>query len=219
MNVLVFASRKGGSGKSTLASNLAALAHTRAKPCLLIDADPQGSSTLWHRLRAGDGPDLRSVTTGLSNVLAKAKSDGYAWAFVDTPPTKSAAVSEAIKAATLVVIPSRPTIFDLTAVKDTIDLAREFEKPYAVIINSAPPKREEIEAPIVSQARLGLSGLRVPVWPGQITNRAAFALAPATGQTVAEFDAQCRAAAEMNDLWSALMRSVRALSRACDQAA
>ena len=43
MNVIVFASRKGGSGKSTLAAHLAAHVHKTTKPCLLVDADPQGS--------------------------------------------------------------------------------------------------------------------------------------------------------------------------------
>ena len=52
MNVIVFASRKGGSGKSTLAAHLAAHVHKTTKPCLLIDADPQGSLTLWHQRTA-----------------------------------------------------------------------------------------------------------------------------------------------------------------------
>src|SRR3977135_3005330 len=47
MNVLVFASRKGGSGKSTLAAHLAAYIHKPTRPCLLVDADPHGSLTLW----------------------------------------------------------------------------------------------------------------------------------------------------------------------------
>src|SRR5258705_483694 len=52
MNVIVFASRKGGSGKSTLAAHLAAHVHKATKPILMVDADPQGSLTLWHKLRA-----------------------------------------------------------------------------------------------------------------------------------------------------------------------
>ena len=44
MNVIVFASRKGGTGKSTLAAHLAAHVHKATKPCLLIDADPQGEN-------------------------------------------------------------------------------------------------------------------------------------------------------------------------------
>ena len=48
MNVIVFASRKGGSGKSTLAAHLAAQAHKPPCRVLMLDADPQGSLTLWH---------------------------------------------------------------------------------------------------------------------------------------------------------------------------
>ena len=58
MNVIVFASRKGGTGKSTLADHLAAHVHKSTKPCLLIDADPQGSLTLWHKLRVTNEPPI-----------------------------------------------------------------------------------------------------------------------------------------------------------------
>ena len=51
MNVLVFASRKGGSGKSTLAAHLASYIANPSRPTLLIDNDPQGSLSLWHKIR------------------------------------------------------------------------------------------------------------------------------------------------------------------------
>ena len=54
MNVIVFASRKGGSGKSTLTAHLAAHAYKPSRSVLLVDADPQGSLTLWHRHAADD---------------------------------------------------------------------------------------------------------------------------------------------------------------------
>src|SRR6266496_3906824 len=61
MNVIVFASRKGGSGKSTLAAHLAAHVHKATKPILLVDADPQGSLTLWHKLRGTNEPPIKSA--------------------------------------------------------------------------------------------------------------------------------------------------------------
>jgi chromosome partitioning protein len=61
MNVIVFASRKGGSGKSTLAAHLAAHVNKSTKPCLLIDADPQGSLTLWHKLRGTNEPPIKTA--------------------------------------------------------------------------------------------------------------------------------------------------------------
>ena len=210
MNVIVVASRKGGSGKSTLTAHLAAHAHKATRPCLLIDADPQGSLTLWHGLRGTGEPVLKSGLRGIESIV-KANRDTYEWAFVDTPPTMSAAVTEAIRCATLVVIPARPTVFDLSAVKETIDLCRSVRKPYAVVINAAPTKRDDHESPLVTEAREGLAKLRVPVWGGQITQRSNYSIALKHGEGVKEIDAESAAASEMARLWSAIEKSVKAI--------
>ena len=213
MNVIVFASRKGGSGKSTLTAHIAAHVHKSSRPCLLIDADPQGSLTLWHGLRGTGEPILKSGVRGVSEILKAAKRD-YDWAFIDTPPTVSAVVSDAIKAATLVVIPTRPTVFDLTAVRETIETCRAARKPYAVVVNAAPVKREDQEAPIVTEAREGLAKLRVPVWGGQITQRTNFSISLAAGEGAREYDAESAAAAEIARLWTAITKSVQAIEGA-----
>jgi cellulose biosynthesis protein BcsQ len=210
MNVIVFASRKGGSGKSTLTAHLAAHANKSSRPCLLIDADPQGSLTLWHGLRGTGEPALKSGLRGVSEIVKAAKRD-YEWIFVDTPPLMSAVVTDAIRCATLVVIPTRPTLFDLNAVRETIELCRASRKPYAVAINAAPSKRENVESPIVAEAREGLAKLRVPVWSGQITNRTNFSIALAAGEGAREYDADSSAAEEVGRLWVAIAKSVQAI--------
>jgi cellulose biosynthesis protein BcsQ len=218
MNVIVFASRKGGSGKSTLTAHIAAHVHKSSRPCLLIDADPQGSLTLWHGLRGTGEPVLKNGVRGVAEILKAAKRD-YDWAFIDTPPTVSAVVTDAIKAATLVVIPTRPAVFDLTAVRETIETCRAARKPYAVVVNAAPGKREDQEAPIVAQAREGLGKLRVPVWGGQITQRTNFSIALGAGEGVREYDAESAAAAEISRLWTAITKSVQAIEGAYSGAA
>jgi cellulose biosynthesis protein BcsQ len=210
MNVIVVASRKGGSGKSTLTAHLAAQAHKPNRPCLLIDADPQGSLTLWHGLRGTGEPVLKSGLRGIESIV-RANRDNYEWAFVDTPPTMSAAVTDCIKCATLVVIPARPTVFDLSAVKETIDLCRSVRKPYAVVLNAAPAKRDDSESPIVTQAREGLAKLKVPVWGGQITQRSHYSISLGAGEGVKEYDSESAAAAEMTRLWAAIDKSVKAI--------
>ena len=89
MNVIVFASRKGGSGKSTLAAHLGAHAHKPARPVLLVDADPQGSLTLWHKLRGTGEPPFSDGTEGVRELVKSAKRAGYDWVFIDTPDRKS----------------------------------------------------------------------------------------------------------------------------------
>ena len=147
MNVIVFASRKGGSGKSTLAAHLAAHVHKVTKPCLLVDADPQGSLTLWHKLRGTNEPPIKTAVNSVSGIVAAAKRDGFEWVFIDTPPNLSAVVDDAIKNATMVIIPARPGVFDVNAVQETIQTCRAARKPYAVVINGAPARRDERREP------------------------------------------------------------------------
>jgi cellulose biosynthesis protein BcsQ len=218
MNVIVFASRKGGTGKSTLAAHLAAHIHRPNKPCLLVDADPQGSLTLWHRLRETGEPPLKNGLRGLAGILKAAEQDGVEWVFVDTPPQMTAAVADMIRAATLVVIPARPGVFDINAIKDTIEATRRARRPFAVVLNAAPPRRLEEDSPLTTTARESLESLGVPVWSGQITHRATFSLAVAEGEGAKEYDADSYAAAEISRLWAAIEKSVKAIRGAYDGA-
>jgi chromosome partitioning protein len=211
MEVIVFASRKGGSGKSTLAAHISAHASRPPRRNMIIDCDSQGSLSLWHKLRGTGDPTLMNGTRGVSEIIKKATEDGYDWAFIDTPPNMSAVVADAIRHATLVVIPARLAVFDLAAIKETIELARHLRKPYAVVINAAPARRDNTESPSVTETRQAIAALHIPVWAGQITNRANYALALAAGEGAKEYDAQSQAAAEVARLWLAIERSVKAI--------
>src|ERR1700730_15863765 len=103
---------------------------------------PQGSLTLWHSMRADGGLVLQNAARGISHLVAGAQINGYEWVFIDTAPTTWLVVQEAIRAATMVVIPVRPGFFDLAAVRETVWTRRDLHKPYAVVINAAPVKRE-----------------------------------------------------------------------------
>src|SRR5215831_3338028 len=218
MNVIVFASRKGGSGKSTLAAHLAAQAHKPPCRVLMLDADPQGSLTLWHKLRSNGEPPLREGKN-LAAAVEQAKRDGFEWVFIDTPPNMSAIVVDAIQAATLIIIPARLTLFDLAAIKETMVVARQLKKPYAVVINGVPARRDNTESPFVREARAVLGSLNVPVWSGQITQRNALSLALAEVEGAVEYDGQSEAAHEITALWAAIEKSVKAIHGAYEGAA
>lgn len=211
MIVVTVASRKGGSGKSTLTAHLAAYANKASRRCLLVDADPQGSLTLWHSLRKSGEPLLRNGTRGIDNLIKAAGEAGFDWVFIDTPPNTSGIVNDAIRAATLVVIPARPSIFDLDAVKETIAHARERRKPYAVVINGAPPKRDNAESAVTTAARESLDKLKAPVWSGQITHRSVYSMALGDGEGVREFEPDSLAANEIGRLFTAIERSVKVI--------
>ena len=52
MKTILVASSKGGVGKTTIATHLAAQAALAGQRTVLVDADPQGSSTRWAQRRA-----------------------------------------------------------------------------------------------------------------------------------------------------------------------
>ena len=108
MNVITLASRKGGAGKSTLTAQLAAQCHISGKRTLIIDADPQGSLSLWHSLRKDGLPKLVTPERGIERAVAFAMIDDFEYVFIDTAPTMWVVVQEAIRAATLTLIPARP---------------------------------------------------------------------------------------------------------------
>jgi len=128
-----------------------------------------------------------------------------------SPPNTSAVVEDAIRNATMVVIPARPGVFDVNAVQETILTCRAARKPYAVVLNGAPARRDDAESPIVAIAREALAKFRAPVWGGQITNRADLLMALGHGEGAREYYAEGRAAAEIGRLWAAIERSVKAI--------
>jgi chromosome partitioning protein len=219
MNVITVASRKGGAGKTTLCAHLAALVHAKGHRCLVIDADPQGSLTLCNKLREHDRLPLATAERGIDRALAMAMVGGTEFVFIDTAPTMWVVVQEAIRAATLVLIPARPGFLDLDSVRGTVKCARERNKPYAVVLNACPVKRDEREAPAVAQARAQLDAEGVPVFAGQISHRSAFMLTLAAGASASEVQGASLAAAELERLWAMVEKSLEAIDGAHSAAA
>ena len=187
--------------------------------CLLIDEDPQGSLTLWNALRQKTALPIKRVKRELADVLKKAKRRDMDWVFIDTPANVSSSVVDAIHAARLAIIPCRPGLLDIDAVQETIDFSRRLGTPYAVVLNGAPPKRENIESPVVTAARECLAELNVPVWGGQITHRVSYSLAVSRGEGVQEQALDPSSCAEIARLWQAIEKSVQVIRGARQRAA
>jgi chromosome partitioning protein len=207
VRVIAFTSRKGGSGKSTLCAHLSVYADVPDAPALLIDCDPQGSLALWHELRQAATPVLvRCEARDLPATLEAARRDGIGWVMIDTPPHNTADIAAALRVADLAVIPFRPAVFDIAAVAATLEMARAIDRPVLPVINSAPPRRGMSASHVVTEAREALLAMQATAWAGQITTRAAFAHALASGQAVGEFEPGSPAATEIGDLWQETRR-------------
>ncbi len=164
-------------------------------------------------MRGTEEPPLKTAADGIAELVRAAEQSGAAWVFIDTPPNMSAVVTEAIRCATIVVIPARPGVFDIDAVKETIEFTRALHKPYAVVINGAPARRANRDSFVVAQARRSLAAINAPVWGGQISYRTNYSLALAEGEDADEYDGSSLAAIEIATLWYAIEQSVRAITR------
>ena len=58
---ILIANAKGGCGKTTLATNLASLYASRGDATVLIDYDPQGSSTQWISSRPDNQAKIHNI--------------------------------------------------------------------------------------------------------------------------------------------------------------
>src|ERR1700712_2171809 len=210
VHVILIAAQKGGAGKSTLAVHFGALADQDGKT-LLIDADPQGSLSFWHRLRAAETPHLmRATANGAAAVLSAADKDGVAWVVIDSPPHNGPLISSLMSRATLTLIPVRPGPFDLDAVGATLAMARSLEAQVACIINAAPAiTRRKKPTSVVIETRDVLTSMGAAVLPGQVSQRASLSHALISGRSVNEYDPDSRAATEIGAMWSAIVQLVR----------
>jgi len=222
MKVVAIASQKGGAGKSTFAVNLAVLADQQSSPAVLIDMDEQGSLSVWQDLRGALTPlVVPTRPEELDEVLHAARRDQrIRWVFLDAPPLSNSSVAAVMRSASLVVIPARPSVFDVAAISATVAMARKLQKPFFVALNAVPPRRGLTEMPDVIRARKAIREMNAPVWRGSVAQRAVFSQALAAGLSAVEQEPDGSAAREVRALWQDIVRVVESLARLpCEEAA
>lgn len=196
MKTLAIISRKGGAGKTTIALHLAVAAEARGFATAVFDLDPQASAALWSDHR---GEPLPAVVPAqaprLSSLLAQAEGQEADLAILDTAPHADGIASEAAAHADLILIPCRPSSFDLDAIGASIRLARAAEKPAIVIINAAPVQGVETD-----EAMNAIRSAGVEVCPVVLHQRKPFASRIHEGRTATEIEPKGKAAAETHAL-------------------
>lgn len=119
--IILIASQKGGCGKSTLATNIAAYLANQGKDILLVDADRQMSASQWSEDRASLEGELAYIPCVSRyddiQLALKEYDDVYELVIVDTAGRDSLEMRSAMLAADLMLVPTRPTQFDLATLR------------------------------------------------------------------------------------------------------
>jgi chromosome partitioning protein len=196
MKVVSLSSRKGGAGKSTICVHLAVAAEAVGLRTAIFDLDPQASAALWADHRGEAIPAVvPAQAPRLKSLLQQAVDGGADLVLLDTPPHADGVSADAGAVANVILIPCRPSAFDLDAIGATVRLAQASKKPCWVIISAAPTQGSE-----VAETRLALESAGVPVAPIVIHQRKAFSARAHQGRTAGEIEPDGKAAGEIKAL-------------------
>ena len=197
MKTLAVISQKGGSGKSTLSIHLATEASRSGRKALLVDLDPQGNAARWAGRRGDLEPDVSAESpASIERVAEEARKSGYDLLFFDTAPNADRTALQAAKASDLVLIPCRPSQFDIEAIGATIDLCEMAKRRAMVVLNAAP-----IRSRVVDEAREAIRGRNAVVCAVVVRERVALRHCMPDGRVAAELDPDSAASQEITALY------------------
>ena len=145
--ILMVGGEKGGVGKTTLATHLAVARKAKGGSVVLIDADGQGTSSMWNDARKEkDVPSIPCVSLrgGKVHVELKELAGHYGDVIVDTGGADSQEFRSALLAADTLLMPLRPGSFDfwtLMKMSDVVKMADTFNEGLraAICLSQVPP--------------------------------------------------------------------------------
>ncbi len=195
--VITVAQQKGGAGKTTVASHIAVALSQKGNRVAVIDIDPQGSLTYWHKIREerfGEGYTGLTFSSVSGWRVAGEVSRlrrSFDYVIIDSPPHTETEARTAIRSADVIIIPVQPSPTDLWATKATLELAKNENIPVRVVLNRVPANSRLAqtiagELPELSETMLG--------------NRVLFASSLMEGRCATEVDPSSVAAQEIKAL-------------------
>ena len=145
----------------------------------------------------------------LPDGLRAAERQGFALAIIDTPPAAGPQAYTAAQSADLVLIPCRPSLIDLDAIRRTAQLIKSAQVSAFVVLNAAPHSATTL----LEDARAIVEGTGLSVAPIVLRERSAYRAAWPLGKTVTETDPRGKAAREILDLQKWVLAHLQVCTR------
>ena len=194
MKTVALIAQKGGVGKTTIAVNLAVAAGV---PTALFDLDQQESAVIWADRRKSESPHVEFLTERrLPEGLKAAEKGKFELVIIDTPPAAGPQAFTAAQSADLILIPCRPSLVDLDAIRRTAQLVKSAGVQAFVIFNAAPHSATTL----LEDARAIVEGVGLTAAPVVLRERSAYRASWPLGRTVTESEPKGKAAREMSEL-------------------
>ncbi len=190
MKTVLVASSKGGVGKTTIATHLAAQSAVAGQRTVLVDADPQGSSTRWAQRRAGMPTAVLPIDGTRRNWL-KLVPDGTQRIVIDGAAGQMGADLESyLDQASAVIVPVLPSALDIEATVPFLNTlakhprVRKGQLPVALIANKLKPWTNASQ-----QALDVLNSWSIPV-VGQLRDSQAYVMLTGLGRSLFDYNSQ-----------------------------
>jgi chromosome partitioning protein len=187
-SIITVATMKGGSGKSTVASCLAVHWHLEGRRPTVIDADPQRSiARLATRDRALGGVPVVEDATEEAWKTARSVAAGGGPVIIDTPGFRSEATMACLAATDFLLVPVKPSPFDVDRMLDTLNLLINGVSGWRPIFRCVLTQTTR-DSVIAKHIRTELAEAGFPLLESEMTNRVVYAESALWGATPSLID-------------------------------
>ena len=146
MKTILVASSKGGAGKTTLATNLAAHFALEGKRTVLVDADPQHSSTRWAERRAELESAVLPIDASSKRNWRTSLPDDAERVVIDAPAGSMAGdLEQFLESVDAIVVPVLPSALDIEATVGFLNSLSKVPRvhkrklPVGLVVNRSKP--------------------------------------------------------------------------------
>ncbi len=203
MLVIAFCNQKGGVGKTTMVLNLAIASLRNGTATTVLDLDTQKSAERFAELRSDlTGEEAPVVVHGtadsLKEMVEAAREGCVELLLLDCPGALDRTMLLAATLAHIVVVPTRSSVLDQHALRDTLDYLDMSAKigKCLIVLNAAREGRDGGIDEVAALAR----EFGVPVAASQLEDQRAFSITLAKGRSVVEAGTRSKAAQSVEKL-------------------
>ncbi len=194
--IIAVVNQKGGAGKTTVSMQLAGTLGRRGYKTLMVDADPQGTSSRW-AASADDNKPFPATVIGLSAAQGKLHREvkkliaDYDYIVIDGSPAADSPIAQsALMIANLALVPVIPSPLDIwasvgirKAIEDAADLNEDLMS--RLVVNQCQPNTSLTKDILDLLPEFGIA-----VAGSQLHQRTVYRQSAVFGQTVQDFGAK-----------------------------
>ena len=215
--IITIINQKGGVGKSTIALNLAAALTNNNCSVFVIDADPQGTLSMWAGVRLRQTPSKINTDITITekpwlpeDILKLTQPPNYDFIIIDCGPANNKVTKATLVVSKLALIPISPSPLDIDSVRATIKLIQQGTVRGAVKLKAyLLISKKIVGTNLAKEVRQACQVLRLPILKTEISQRIALCESAITGQSVFEYASTSLATKEFINLGKEVKKCLR----------